>query len=217
MPVADITVQVEEVQRALDYIGNNFGHAFSTALEIVHKKFVTHFKKKRLRYAFKYGKKTKFMMMRSREFTRALKVENHRSAQAKDAYVQVGWFDQRNARIAAVNEFGTKGKGGELPDITPASKTYLAIPLEAALDAQGVPIHRSPWDWPHTFVRRSKRTGDLLIWQKLGRTARPLYKLQKKVSHPRRLFFRETYRQWMRSTGNKMVQKIVIKELSYRK
>lgn len=49
-------------------------------------------------------------------------------------------------RYAAVQELGTVGAGGELPDITPKTRRALAVPLKAAKDNRGVPIFEGPRD-----------------------------------------------------------------------
>lgn len=60
------------------------------------------------------------------------------------------------------------------------NKSYLAIPLAAALDSNGVPKKTSPRDWTNTFVKRSKK-GNLIIFQKVGTSLTPLYVLKKTV------------------------------------
>ncbi len=62
----------------------------------------------------------------------------------------------------------------------PTSSKYLTIPFPAALNAQGVPIHRRARDWDNTFVARSSG-GSLLIFQKGGKGITPLYLLKKSV------------------------------------
>ncbi len=63
---------------------------------------------------------------------------------------------------------------------------YLAIPLPAALDSRGIPKKRSPRLWQNTFVSTS-RSGNLIIFQKVGGQLRPLYLLKKSVRIPKRL------------------------------
>ena len=64
---------------------------------------------------------------------------------------------------------------------------YLTIPLPAALNADGTPKKRRARDWNNTFVIKGKKRGTLVIMQKVGRGAVPLYALKKRVRIPRRL------------------------------
>ena len=63
---------------------------------------------------------------------------------------------------------------------------YLTIPLPAALTSQGLPKKKKARDWRNTFVAKSK-AGNLLIFQKRGKSIVPLYVLKKQVRIPRRL------------------------------
>ena len=75
--------------------------------------------------------------------------------------------------------------------ISARNVTYLTIPLKAALNADGTPIHDRARDWPNTFVARSK-AGNLIIFQKtLGKIV-PLYVLRTSVVIPARLGLRTT-------------------------
>ena len=74
--------------------------------------------------------------------------------------------------------------------ISAKNATYLTIPLEAALNANGTPKKRRARDWNNTFVARSRR-GNLIIFQKRGRRVVPLYVLKKKVRIPARLGLRK--------------------------
>ncbi len=70
--------------------------------------------------------------------------------------------------------------------IRPKGK-FLAIPLPAALNANGTPKKRRARDWRNTFVTKSKR-GNLLIFQKKGAgKIVPLYVLKTTVLIPQRL------------------------------
>ncbi|MBX3352091.1 MAG: hypothetical protein KF684_04100 [Phycisphaeraceae bacterium] len=61
--------------------------------------------------------------------------------------VRVGYLTEALVdRYAAVQELGTQGAGGELPDITPEKARALAIPLRAARDQRGIPIYQGPRD-----------------------------------------------------------------------
>lgn len=82
-----------------------------------------------------------------------------------------------------VHEFGAtiKAKGGK----------FLTVPLPAALDGKGVPIHKSARDWQNTFVAKTK-AGNLVIFQKRGTTIVPLYVLKTQVVIKPRLGMRAT-------------------------
>lgn len=60
----------------------------------------------------------------------------------------VGIFKGPAVQYAAVQEFGTKGKGGLLPTIRPKRAKALAIPQGKALTPSGVPKYASPRDYP---------------------------------------------------------------------
>ena len=61
--------------------------------------------------------------------------------------IRVGYLsDALVDRYAAVQELGTQGAGGELPDITPDAARALAVPLRAARDGRGIPIYSGPRD-----------------------------------------------------------------------
>lgn len=88
-----------------------------------------------------------------------------------------------NLPYARTQEFGAT--------ITPKHSKYLAIPLPAALDANGSPLKPSPRDWDRTFVARSK-AGNLIIFRRTGAKVTPLYVLKSKVYMPPRLGLRDT-------------------------
>lgn len=67
---------------------------------------------------------------------------------------------------------------------------YLTVPLPAALDSSGLPKRRSARDWDNTFVKRSRK-GNLLIFQRRGGRAVPLYVLKREVRIPARLGMRD--------------------------
>lgn len=75
------------------------------------------------------------------------------------------------------------------------SARYLTVPLPAALNADGTPIHIRARDWPDTFVIMSRRN-NLLIVQRRGRQIVPLYVLKKSVRIPPRLGMEKTIRQF---------------------
>jgi phage gpG-like protein len=88
-----------------------------------------------------------------------------------------------NKPYARIQEFGGT--------ITPKKGKFLAIPLPAALDSNGLPLRSSPRDWPNAFCRRSK-AGNLLIFQKRGTMIIPLYVLKSSVTIPPRLGLKKT-------------------------
>lgn len=69
---------------------------------------------------------------------------------------------------------------------------YLTIPLPAALDSRGIPIHPRARDWPNTFVQKSRR-GNLIIFQRQGAAIVPLYVLKREVTLPPRLGVEDTF------------------------
>jgi hypothetical protein len=76
--------------------------------------------------------------------------------------------------------------------ITPRRSRYLAIPLDNALNFQGVPLRPGPRFWKDTFVRKSRK-GNLIIFQKRGPgKIVPLYLLKKRVRIPARLGLQAT-------------------------
>lgn len=93
-----------------------------------------------------------------------------------------------NVVYARIQEFGGT--------IVPKTSKYLAIPLPAALNANGTPIRPSARDWTNTFVARSK-AGNLIIFQKRAGKAVPLYVLKSKVYIPPRLGLGDTIRTGM--------------------
>lgn len=74
--------------------------------------------------------------------------------------------------------------------IRPKGKTYLTVPLPAALKSDGTPKKLSARAWRHSRVIRSRR-GNLLIVMQQGRRAVPLYVLKEKVRIPARLGLRK--------------------------
>lgn len=67
---------------------------------------------------------------------------------------------------------------------------YLTIPLNEALNANGVPKKMSAREWNNTFVSQSKK-GNLIIFQRRGRLIVPLYVLKKSVKIRARLGLRK--------------------------
>lgn len=87
-----------------------------------------------------------------------------------------------DVKYAAIQEFGGT--------IKPKGK-YLAIPLPAALNANGTPKKAGPREWKNTFVAMSKN-GNLIIFLKEGAGITPLYVLKTSVTIPPRLGMRKT-------------------------
>lgn len=79
-----------------------------------------------------------------------------------------------------INEFG----GIQGPK---AGDKFVYIPLDAALNARGLPIAKDPRNWKNTFIRKTRR-GNLIIFQRRasGRPV-PLYLLKRNVKIPPRL------------------------------
>jgi hypothetical protein len=83
-------------------------------------------------------------------------------------------------------------------NITPKQSRKLAIPLPAALFADGRPRRRGPRSWQSlgTFIYRSKRNGNLYVAYKpkaRGAKLVLLYLLVDKVSIPKRMRIRESF------------------------
>ena len=70
--------------------------------------------------------------------------------------------------------------------IRPTRAQYLTVPLPAALNSNGTMKFPSARHYPKTFVQRSRR-GNLIIFQKQGRSIIPLFVLKKSVRIPPRL------------------------------
>jgi phage gpG-like protein len=79
---------------------------------------------------------------------------------------------------ASTQEFGAT--------IRPRRAQYLTIPLPAAMNNRGVMLFPKARDYPRTFVQMSRR-GNLIIFQKRGRDAVPLFVLKREVKIPPRL------------------------------
>jgi hypothetical protein len=82
-------------------------------------------------------------------------------------------------RYAHVHEFGTVGKGGQLPDIVPRRRKFLTIPLEKQYERV------KPRSLDLEFVEDTK--GRFWLWD--DRRRRLAYRLVKKVSIPARPYF----------------------------
>ena len=76
--------------------------------------------------------------------------------------------------------------------IRPKRAKMLAIPLEGAMSARGVPLRPKPRDWPNLFIIKSKK-GNLLLVRKVSGRIVPMYFLTKgPVRIPKRLGMQET-------------------------
>lgn len=69
--------------------------------------------------------------------------------------------------------------------IRPVHRQFLTIPLDAAKTAAGVP-RGTARDFPNTFIARSRRSGQLIIFQRQGKNIVPLFLLLKEVFVPAR-------------------------------
>lgn len=95
------------------------------------------------------------------------------------------------SRYAKVHEYGTVGKGGRLPDITPKRSKALTIPLPDNLTPAGVPRFpsaRALMSSGKTFLHTSDRGITTIALDEGGRL-RWLWVLKKRVSIPARLGF----------------------------
>jgi hypothetical protein len=75
--------------------------------------------------------------------------------------------------------------------IRPKNSQYLAIPLNAAMNANGTLKRPRPRDWDHTFVAASYKNGErkLIIYRRIGRKITPLYLLVGPGENPDRIEF----------------------------
>jgi hypothetical protein len=103
-----------------------------------------------------------------------------------------------------VQEVGTEGKGGELPDIKPVTKEYLTIPLPPALTPAGVVKNvalrakeKGTSEYKKSFIRENKRK-NLILYMKQGKGIIPLWVLKKSVALPATYWFATSVRQAMK-------------------
>lgn len=69
---------------------------------------------------------------------------------------------------------------------------WLTVPLKAAKTKAGTTRYPEARDYPNTFLKKS-RAGNLIIFQKIGKTAiRPLFVLKKSVNIPPFLYLSKT-------------------------
>ena len=127
---------------------------------------------------------------------------------------------QSGVRVAGSTFADTKGSlsgleylaiheyGGTL---VPRTSQYLTIPLPAALNSDGTPIHDNPRDWGNTFVQQS-RAGNLLVFRRLGSGIEPLYALKTQVTIPARFGARQAAKEQMPYFTSKVLDS-VMKEL----
>lgn len=92
--------------------------------------------------------------------------------------------------------------------IRPKKGKYLAIPLPEALDSRGVELRKGPRAWDNTFIATSKR-GNLIIFQRRGRRAIPLYVLKAQVRIPPRLGMQDDLIRLMPSFEIRMMEAYV--------
>lgn len=98
---------------------------------------------------------------------------------------------------AKVQEFGTSGAGGQLPDIRPKNGKALTVPLSDNLTSAGVPRYPSAAALRatgETFLLKTK-SGKAFIVKREGETLRWLWILKDRVAIPPRLGFFATWRQ----------------------
>lgn len=81
----------------------------------------------------------------------------------------------------------------EFGAVITAKRSYLSIPLPAALKPDGTPKKRSAREWRNTFVVKGKR-GGLVICTKRGSRIIPLYALKPRVKIKARLGLRKQMR-----------------------
>lgn len=95
----------------------------------------------------------------------------------------VGVFRGPALRYAAIQEFGTKGKGGLFPTIRPKKAKSLAIPQKSVLTAAGVPRYDSPLRYPGKLRFVLARKGNLVgfLVDADDESDEPLWMLVRKV------------------------------------
>ena len=121
-----------------------------------------------------------------------------RSSRRKNLYVRSGRLVKALRRSVVI-------RGRKLPDVKGSIRLpdyaltheegrvirakrakYLAIPLRAALDNNGIEKRRGPRAWENTFTVKTKR-GHLFVAHKRGKKIEMLYLLKKSVRIPERL------------------------------
>jgi len=122
---------------------------------------------------------------RSRSLIRSLRHGVRRTSARRPPEGFLGIADGPASAYARVQEVGTVGKGGELPDIRPRKGKALAVPLEGAKDGRGVPIWTGPTDpaiADDLFLIERDGKPPLLARDNDDGTVEPLFVLLKKVA-----------------------------------
>lgn len=106
------------------------------------------------------------------------------------------WIDVPYARV---QEFGTVGAGGELPDITPKKASWLTIPLDAAKFPTGLArgsAREVGDEYESTFFERTEtaKGTQLILYGVSGEEVTPLFLLVKRVAIPPRLGYFATWK-----------------------
>jgi len=109
---------------------------------------------------------------------------------------------------ARIQELGTVGKGGKLPDIKPRKSKFLAIPLPDAYKyGGGISASQAPPTnsdkFKDTFVQRNPRSGKLFILQPNGDGFDFLFLLVRSVSLAPRLGMVDTMRDVLKNHRRK--------------
>ena len=120
-----------------------------------------------------------------------------------DFAIEGGTLDGMGLRVFGVlphlrvQEYGTVGAGGSLPDIVPKRAQFLTIPLEAAMTAAGVArgtAREVGSEYDATFFSEdpseyTQGATSLILYGVKGGEVVPLFSLVKKVAIPPRLGF----------------------------
>ena len=98
-------------------------------------------------------------------------------------------------RHALIHEFGTRGAGGTLPDITPKRAKALAWPVGPALTPAGVPREPGPRSYPDLFFLEFEGGGNVFggLFQDEGGEPELYFLLARKSAIPPRLGMRLTF------------------------
>lgn len=147
----------------------------------------------------------------SRQLRKALKEEHKTISNGAEGRV---YFRGHWEMVARLHELGTKGRGGELPDIVPKRRKWLTIPFPGAYKGQRRGKALRALRIANTFVRGYKKGGakiakgtkgaDYLVqFRNMGKGQKPepTYLLVKKTKHPPRLHFFSDWDKWTEPSG----------------
>lgn len=134
------------------------------------------------------------------------------------AILRVGGGDSRN--YVQLQELGTRGAGGVLPDITPKKGKYLTVPTKHALTTggdkkTGAELHEDGGRWTTTefgptFIRHFGGTPIIFAKKTPRSRAIPLYTLRKKVAVKPRLGAYTMFMDVQETEMERLVDKFIV-------